>query len=169
VAGATVTITTMHGEVVGAAITGSDGEFVCRGVPSDTYTVVAVAEGMHPSAGTLAVPETGVVRYDAELEPMATLTGVVEAGGRAVPDAQVTVLDTSGELIGIARTDDNGRYLVTDLPGGNHVVVTRGYPSVTTSVMVADGANVHDVELGYDPHCGIDSQPAYGGADVGSH
>ena len=35
--------------------------------------------------------------------------------------------------------------------------------------MVADGANVHDVELGYDPHWGIDSQPAYGGADVGSH
>lgn len=62
----------------------------------------------------------------------ATLTGVVEAGGhRAVPcPMRVTVLDTSGELIGIARTDDNGRYLVTDLPGGNHVVVTRAVGAV---------------------------------------
>jgi len=34
---------------------------------------------------------------------------------------------------------------------------------------VADGANVHDVELGYDALCGIDSQASHGGADVDSH
>ena len=54
-------------------------------------------------------------------------------------------------------------------PGGNYVVVTRDYPSVSTSVMVAVGANVYDVELVYAPHCGIDSRPANGGADVDSH
>ncbi|MFJ1456474.1 MFS transporter [Nocardia sp. N2S4-5] len=149
VAGAAVTLTDTRGEVVGAAVTGGDGGYVCRGVPSGTHTVVVVAPGTRPHAATLTVPESGLLRYDAELAPIVTLAGAVRAGDRTVPDAQVTVLDATGEPIATARTDDEGRYLVPDLPAGEYAVVTRGYPSVVSNVTVA-GESTHDVELSYD-------------------
>lgn len=149
VAGATVTLTEPRGEVVGAAVTGGDGGYLCRGVPSGTHTVVVVAPGMRPHAATLVVPESGLLRYDAELSPIVTLAGAVRAGDRTVPDAQVTVLDTNGEPIATARTDAEGRYRVPDLPAGEYAVVTRGYPSVISTVTVA-GESTHDVELSYD-------------------
>ncbi|MBF6169935.1 MFS transporter [Nocardia blacklockiae] len=150
VAGATVTVTDPHGDVVGAAVTGGDGGYVCRGVPSSTHTVVVVAEGMRPHAATLHVPESGLLRYDAELAPVATLAGAVRAGAHAVRDAQVTVLDAHGDPVATARTNGEGRYLVPDLPTGDYAVVTRGYPAVTDSVTVTGGPNTLDLELSYD-------------------
>jgi hypothetical protein len=52
--------------------------------------------------------------------------------------------------VATARTDDTGRYRVPHLPAGDYVVVTRGYPTVTTSVHVAGAENIHDVQLGYE-------------------
>lgn len=149
-ADATITLTDMHGEVVGSAATDDDGSYVCRGVPSGTHTAAVVAAGMHPTAATLTVPESGLLRYDAELESMATLVGAVRAEGRAVPDAQVTVLDGLGEVVATARTDAEGRYAVAGLPHGDYVVVTRSYPSVASNVTVAGSENAHHVELGYE-------------------
>ncbi|MQY31795.1 MFS transporter [Nocardia aurantia] len=147
---ATVTLTNPHGEVVGTATTGPDGGFICRGVPSGTHTVVVTAAHLRPAATTVTVPESGLLRHDTTLEPLAVLGGVVHAAGRTVPDAHVTILDTTGNRIATARTDDEGRYEVPHLPAGDYVVVTRGYPTVTSNVRVAGTENVHDVQLGYE-------------------
>ncbi|WP_084525676.1 MFS transporter [Nocardia vaccinii] len=148
-AGATVTLTNAHGEVVGAAVTAADGTYSC-GVTPGAHTVVVVADHMRPAASTVVVPESGVLRHDVDLASTATLAGAVQAGDRVVPDAQVTVLDETGELVATARTDETGRYLVPDLPAGRYAVVTRGYPSVASSVRVAGERIRHDLELGYD-------------------
>jgi EmrB/QacA subfamily drug resistance transporter len=151
VAGATVTLTDMRGEVVGAAITAGDGAYVCHGVISGTYTLVAVAEHMRPSAVTLTVPDSGLLRHDIDLAAMAVLAGSAWAdGGRAVPDVQITVLDAAGELTATTRTDESGHYVVTDLPEGRYTVVARGYPPVTSRVTVSGGEVGHDVRLGYE-------------------
>ncbi|MEU0871797.1 MFS transporter [Nocardia brasiliensis] len=148
--GATITLTDLGGEVVGAAVTVADGSYVCQGIVSGTYTLVAVAEHMRPSATTLTVPDTGLLRHDIELAPMAVLAGAAWAeDGRVVPDAQISVLDATGELTATARTDENGRYVVTDLPEGRYTIVARGYPPVTSQVTVAGGEINHDVKLGY--------------------
>ena len=149
-AGATVTLTNMRGEVVGAGVTDTDGGYSCRGVTPGAYTVVAVVDRMRPAASTVIVPESGVLGHDVELEPMGMLVGAVQAGDRVVPDAQVTVLDEIGDLVAVARTDENGRYLVSDLPVGRYAIVTRGYPSVTSSVTVTGSEITHDVVFGYD-------------------
>ncbi|MFF3566640.1 MFS transporter [Nocardia jiangxiensis] len=149
VAGATVTLTNAPGEVVGAAVTGADGTYTCAVTPG-AHTVVVVADGMRPAASTVVVPESGVLRQDVDLDATATLAGAVQAGDRVVPDAQVTVLDETGELVATARTDESGRYLVPDLPVGRYAVVTRGYPSVASSVRVTGERIRHDLELGYD-------------------
>ncbi|WP_063920750.1 MFS transporter [Nocardia mikamii] len=150
VAGATVTLTDPRGEVIGAAVTGGDGGYRCGGVASGTHTLVVVADRMHPAAVTLTIPDSGLLHHDVDLEPMATLAGAVEAHGKAVANAEVTVLDASGGRISTARTDGNGRYVVSDLPAGHYTVVARGYPSVSSTVTVGAGRITHDVELGYD-------------------
>ncbi|WP_433527542.1 MSCRAMM family protein [Nocardia pseudovaccinii] len=151
-AGATITLTDLRGEVVGAAVTGGDGSYVCHGVVSGVYTLVAVAEHMRPSATTLTVPDSGVLRHDIELAAMAVLAGSARAdGGRAVPDVLVSVLDAAGEVTATTRTDENGRYVVTDLLEGQYTVVARGYPPVTGQVTVSGGEIAYDVRLGYEP------------------
>ncbi|MFQ6325271.1 MFS transporter [Nocardia sp. CWNU-33] len=149
-ASATVTLTDMRGEVVGAAITAGDGVYVCHGVVSGTYTLVAVADHMRPSAATLTMPDSGLLRQDIDLAPMAVLAGSAWSDGdRFVPDVQITVLDADGDLTATARTDENGRYVVSDLPEGQYTVVARGYPPVSSRVTVIGGEVVHDVKLGY--------------------
>lgn len=149
--GATVTLTDPVGEVVGAAVSASDGVYLCHGVVPGTYTLVAVADHMRPSATTLTVPDSGLLRHDVELASMAVLAGSAWAeGDRAVPDVQITVLDAAGDLTATARTDEQGRYVVPDLAEGHYTVVARGYPPVTSRVMVAGGEVAHDVRLGYE-------------------
>ncbi|WP_433602507.1 MFS transporter [Nocardia sp. CA-135953] len=150
-AGATVTLTDLRGEVVGAAVTGGDGSYVCHGVASGAYTLVAVAEHMRPSAATLTVPDSGVLRHDIELAAMAVLSGSAWADGGRVPDVLVSVLDAAGEVTATARTDENGHYVVTDLLEGQYTVVARGYPPVTGQVTVSGGEVAYDVRLGYEP------------------
>ncbi|MEU8901518.1 MFS transporter [Nocardia sp. NPDC048505] len=147
--GATVTLTDRHGEVVGAAITAEDGHFVCHDVVSGSYTLVVIAEHMRPYAAALTVPPTGSLRHDIAMDPMAVLTGMAVADGRAVPDVQIMVLDVAGDLTATARTDEDGQYLVADLPEGEYTVVARGYPPVTSRVSVSGGEVEHDVRLGY--------------------
>nr|WP_244969622.1 MFS transporter [Nocardia cerradoensis] len=155
VAGATVTLTDPRGEVIGAAVTGGDGGYRCGGVASGTHTLVVVADRMHPTAVTLTIPDSGLLHHDVDLEPMATLAGAVEAHGKAVANAEVTVLDASGDRISTARTDGNGRYVVSDLPAGHYTVVARGYPSVSSTVTVGAGRITHDVELTYDESASV--------------
>ncbi|MEU7144820.1 MFS transporter [Nocardia sp. NPDC046473] len=156
--GATVTLTDLRGEVVGAATTTADGRYTCHGIVSGTYTLVAVAEHMRPSATTLTVPESGLLRHDIELGPMAVLVGsAVAEDGRPVPDAQISVLNTTGDLTATARTDDTGRYLVTDLPQGQYTVVARGYPPSTSRITVTGGEVNHDVKLSYQ----LDDSPSH--------
>ncbi|WP_063021716.1 MFS transporter [Nocardia niwae] len=149
--GATITLTDLDGEVVGSANAAADGAYVCHGVVPGTYTVVAVAEHMRPSAAALTVPDSGLLRHDIVLTPMAVLAGSAWSdGGRAIADVQISVLDAAGALTATARTDENGRYIVADLAEGDYTVVARGYPAVTSRVTVSGGEVAHDVRLSYE-------------------
>ncbi|MGW5451431.1 MFS transporter [Nocardia sp. NPDC003979] len=150
--GATVTVTDLRGEVIGAAVTGGDGTYACHGVVSGVYTLVAAAEHMRPSAITLSVPAGGVLRQDIELSATAVLTGSAHADdGNPVPNALVSVLDAAGAVTATARTDENGRYVVADLREGQYTVIARGYPPVRDQVTVSGPEVVHDVRLAYEP------------------
>lgn len=149
-AGATITLTDPHGDVVDTAITAKDGHYVCHGVVSGTYTLVAVADHMRPRATTLTVPDSGLLRHDVELAPMAVLSGWAWADeGSPVPDAQITVLDTAGDVTASVRTDEHGHYMVQDLPEGDYTVVARGYPPVSNRVTISGAEVTHDVRLGF--------------------
>lgn len=150
-AAATVTVTDQRGEVVASATSDGNGSYLCHGVVPGTYTLVAVADHMRPSATALTVPDSGLLRHDIELSPMAVLTGSARSeNGRSLEDIQITVLDAAGEVNATVRTDENGRYVVTDLPEGQYTVVARGYPPITGQVSVTGTQADFDVRLGYD-------------------
>ncbi|NNH70744.1 MFS transporter [Nocardia uniformis] len=149
-AGATITLTDPEGNVVGTAVTAEDGNYICHGVISGTYTLVAVADHMRPRATTLTIPDSGILRHDIELAPMAVLSGWAWADeGCPVPGAQITVLDTAGDVTASVHTDAHGHYRVADLPEGDYTIVARGFPPVSNRVTVSGAEVTHDVRLGY--------------------
>ncbi len=150
-ANVTVTLTDGRGEVNGAFITTTDGTYAFVGVGAGAYTLVASGPGYRPVAVTLTVPDSGVLRHDVELSSSVQLTGVARTeGDRVVPDARITVLDAEGNVAAVARTDAEGRYLVSDLPAGTYTVVASGYPPATSQVELTGGEAGHDVRLSYD-------------------
>ncbi|GAA5163678.1 MULTISPECIES: MFS transporter [Amycolatopsis] len=150
-AGVTVTLTDSRGEVTGASITTAEGAYTFHGVGAGTYTLVASAERMRPVALMLTVPESGVLRQDVELASAVVLAGTARTDGdRVVPDARITVLDAEGNVAAVARTDSEGRYVVSDLPEGDYTVVASGYPPATSQVNLLGGEATHDVRLGYE-------------------
>ncbi|MGW3997874.1 MFS transporter [Amycolatopsis sp. NPDC004772] len=147
----TVTLTDGRGEVNGAFITTADGTYAFVGVGAGAYTLVASGAGYRPFAVTLTVPDSGVLRHDVELASSVLLSGTARTeGDRVVPDARITVLDAEGNVAAVARTDGEGRYLVSDLPAGAYTVVASGYPPATSQVELTGGEADHDVRLSYD-------------------
>lgn len=150
-ANATVTLADSRGEVTAACGTQADGTYVFTGVTSGTYTLVASGDRLRPAAVTLTVPDSGVLHHDIELAGSVLLSGTALAeDDRPVRDARITVLDADGNVAAVARTDESGRYVVSDLPEGDYTVVASGYPPATSQVTVAGGEAEHDVRLGYD-------------------
>jgi EmrB/QacA subfamily drug resistance transporter len=148
---ATVTLTDSRGEVNGAFITADDGVYTFNGVGAGQYTLVASGAHYRPVAVTLTVPDSGVLRHDVELAGAVLLQGTARTEGeRIVPDARITVLDENGNVAAVARTDGEGRYVVSDLPTGSYTVVASGYPPATSQVSLSDGEAEHDVRLSYD-------------------
>ncbi|HEY2061801.1 MAG TPA: MFS transporter [Amycolatopsis sp.] len=148
---ATVTLTDSRGEVNGAFITADDGVYTFNGVGAGQYTLVASGAHYRPVAVTLTVPDSGVLRHDVELAGAVLLQGTARTEGeRIVPDARITVLDENGNVAAVARTDGEGRYVVSDLPTGSYTVVASGYPPATSTVSLSDGEAEHDVRLSYD-------------------
>ncbi|MEU7788538.1 MFS transporter [Amycolatopsis sp. NPDC049159] len=150
-ANVTVTLTDGRGEVNGAFITTADGTYAFVGVGAGAYTLVASGSGYRPVALTLTVPDSGVLRHDVELASSVLLGGTARTeGDRIVPDARITVLDAEGNVAAVARTDGEGRYVVSDLPAGAYTVVASGYPPATSQVELTGGEADHDVRLSYD-------------------
>ena len=166
-AGATVTLTDARGEVTGAAISDAEGGYVFTGVGSGSYTLVASADRMRPVASLITVPESGVLHQDIEIAPAVLLAGTARTdSGRPVPDARITVLDAAGNVAAVARTDENGEYVVSDLPEGDYTVVASGYPPATSQVNLPGGGDIqHDVRLGYEQVLDQLGDPASNGAE----
>jgi EmrB/QacA subfamily drug resistance transporter len=151
-ANATVTLTDDRGEVNGAYITHADGIYTFHGVGAGHYTLVASGQQYRPVAVTLTVPDSGILRHDVELTGAVLLAGTARTeDDRIVPDARITVLDATGNVAAVARTDAEGKYVVSDLMEGDYTVVASGYPPATSQVNLLGGVEAsHDVRLGYD-------------------
>ncbi|UUV27962.1 MFS transporter [Amycolatopsis roodepoortensis] len=152
VAGAALTLIDHNGNQVARTHTNENGAYSFAGIVGGRYTLVASGRWFRPVAATLTATGAGVLRHDFELVSTILLSGVARTDGdRVVPDARITVLDSSGGVAAVARTDAEGNYTVSDLPAGTYTVIASGYPPATSRVDLLGGEQAeHDVRLSYD-------------------
>lgn len=154
-AGAEVTVTVDGRRVEGAHVvllhaqgnyrsdrpSGADGVVLMRGLPPDTYTLVATHPDFLPSdRQTFSLQDGQLHKVEAALKPGAGIDGqVVDTLGAPVPNVSVTMTPRGAEP---AVTDANGRFSLRPLrPKGLYAlrVVERGYDQVDRVVAAAGG------------------------------
>jgi EmrB/QacA subfamily drug resistance transporter len=152
IAGATVTVTDAHGDVVAHRVTAADGGYDIDDLVQGDYTLVVTATGFRPRATIVTVPATGRAVHDVELVGGARLVGVARAGRSQLPlpDARVSLVDADGRVVAVARTGYDGSYRFSDLRSGHYTVIATGYPPVTGVVDIGStDEHEYDVELGF--------------------
>jgi EmrB/QacA subfamily drug resistance transporter len=152
ISGATVTLTDVRGEVVGAAVTGPDGRYVLADLYPGEYTLTAMALRTRPIARPVTVGGVGAHQFDVVLRSNATVAGVVRAArsGQPLTDISVTLVDAYGNVAGTTLTGQDGRYEFGDLLPGTYTVTASGYAPVASRVDLAGERVAHDIALG-DP------------------
>ncbi|MFE2376477.1 MFS transporter [Streptomyces sp. NPDC059398] len=149
---ATVLVTDVLGEVLGAEQTGPGGEFTFTGLPAGEFTVAANAAGHRPTAVPVVVGDGAPGRVEITLTAGVRLRGAVRsgAGRRPLPDARVTLVDATGTVAATATTDAYGAYAFADLEAGEYSVIASGYPPVATPLRVTgSGTDALDIDLAH--------------------
>ncbi|WP_372487562.1 MFS transporter [Streptomyces lomondensis] len=146
VAGATVVVTDVCGDVVATGTTDASGAFGLGPVPDGDLTIAVNATGYRPAALPVRMPGAPATGLKVLLHPGARVQGVVRTGtGRdPVADARVTLVDAAGNVVGTAITGTDGAYAFTGLDAGDYSLIASGYAPVATTVTV-DGRGPSDV------------------------
>ena len=141
VAGATVVVTDVRGEVLASATTGADGTFAFHELVAGQLVLAVSATGHRPAAVPVEAGGPDVARCEVELRPSAGIAGVVTAAstGQPLADARVTLTDAEGNLVATTITGADGAYAFADLAEGDYTMVAGGYPPVATAVRL-DGS-----------------------------
>ena len=139
-------VVTAQGDSSYSAKSGQDGRFRLTDMEPDDYSLSyqasgfqgvnqsgRVGAGQHLSVGTIEMsplPDSGLI------------SGVIrDAQGVPIPGAQVSL---AGASAGQTVSDENGRYLLSSLPGGIQLAVSsEGYVTVTAAASVVAGSHLN--------------------------
>ncbi|MBB5785433.1 carboxypeptidase regulatory-like domain-containing protein [Jiangella mangrovi] len=146
-AGVELTLTSPGGEVVATAVTGDDGGYVFEGVAPGEYDVtMTVPDGLFPvgptelPADAVAAEVTGVdfdlTASEPEPEVHDVPGTVTDPSGDPVPDADVVLETPDGDPVAETTTDENGDFLLPDVPAGDYDLVITPPGGAPTEVPV---------------------------------
>jgi hypothetical protein len=150
-AGVTVTLADLRGEVVVGGNTGESGGYLIEDLAPGRYTLALSAPACQPTALQVVVADGEETRQDAELRAGARVEGAARtAAGTSVPDARVTLLDPGGNVAAVATTGPDGRYSFENLAEGDYTVIATGYPPAASRLRISSAQpHTHDVQLGH--------------------
>jgi EmrB/QacA subfamily drug resistance transporter len=150
-AGVTVTLADLRGEVVAAGSTDEAGRYVLEDLAPGRYTLALSAPSCQPTALQVVVADGEETTQDAELRAGARVEGTARTTtGTPVPDARVTLLDTDGNVVAVATTGPDGGYSFENLAEGDYTVIASGYPPAANRLRISSGQpHSHDVQLGH--------------------
>ncbi|MFH8492545.1 MFS transporter [Streptomyces coeruleorubidus] len=150
VVGAMVVAADVRGDVLAAGLTDTDGTFGFSELVPGLLTLAVTAAGYRPVALPVEIAAQGVTRTEVELSAGLQVRGVVQAAGRPLNDARVTLVDAAGNVVASATTGEDGGYAFADLDGGEYTVMAAGYPPKATNLTVhGSGVESHDIELSH--------------------
>lgn len=132
IAGARVSIDALAAQTQ----TDSTGRFVLGGLSVRNVTVVFRHLGYRPAIATLEVPAGQTLNLGISLVPLAEeLTAVVvraailnQVAGMVVSDSNTPIANVTVDVLGLDRkisTNDEGRFLLTDLAPGSYIMQFR--------------------------------------------
>ncbi|MGW0758343.1 MFS transporter [Streptomyces sp. NPDC002814] len=150
IGGAMVVAADVRGDVLAAGLTDTDGAFSFAELVPGQLTLAVTAAGYRPIALPVEIAPQGVTRTEVELSSGLQVQGVIQAAGRPLNDARVTLVDAAGNVVATATTGEDGGYAFTDLDGGEYTVTAAGYPPKATHLTVhGSGVESHDIELSH--------------------
>ncbi|WP_443060099.1 MFS transporter [Streptomyces sp. NBC_00444] len=150
IGGAMVVAADVRGDVLAAGLTDTDGAFSFAELVPGQLTLAVTAAGYRPIALPVEIAPHGVTRTEVELSSGLHVQGVIQAAGRPLNDARVTLVDAAGNVVASATTGEDGGYAFTDLDGGEYTVMATGYPPKATHLTVhGSGVESHDIELSH--------------------
>nr|WP_240509961.1 carboxypeptidase-like regulatory domain-containing protein [Streptomyces malaysiense] len=151
IARAALTLVDRSGRQRARASTGEDGTYELAPREASSYTLVVSAAGHHPRAVRLDAG-AGPAVPDVTLAGLGNVRGTVrhEHTGRPVPDARITLLGASGEVVASAATGADGTYTLQNLAPGAYTVVTSGFGPVLADVTLGEGRScVVDLDVAH--------------------
>ncbi|HWD06192.1 MAG TPA: MFS transporter [Amycolatopsis sp.] len=135
---AAVTLTSLETHEVRRTAPDENGVYAFA-APHGTYLLLVTGPGYAPIARHVTVGAEPV-REDVVLPRSVRLVGTVSADPGPFGGAEVTVLDSAGEVQRVTVTDSAGRYAVEGLPPGRYKVVVTSYePAACPVELTADG------------------------------
>lgn len=142
--GASVVMFTNDGNFRSDRVSGADGVVLMRGMPPNTYTVLATHPDFLPSdRQTVKVEEGQLIKVTAELKPGANVVGqVVDTLGAPVSGVSVGVMPRGTESV---TTDATGNFTLGPLrPNGMYGVRVsqRGFDQTERVMATAGGPSV---------------------------
>ncbi|MEK1833442.1 carboxypeptidase regulatory-like domain-containing protein [Priestia megaterium] len=140
------------------AVTDQNGTYQIPGLAPGEYIVVANARNYARTAvGAIVVADqTMVADLQLSLNP-ATISGTVtDEQGNPIENATVRVVDQNETVLGTALTDQNGNYVISNLPPGSHTIIVTAptFSSQVSGVSLGPGT-LENVNLGLTENPGI--------------
>ncbi|MEI2325688.1 carboxypeptidase regulatory-like domain-containing protein [Priestia megaterium] len=140
------------------AVTDQNGTYQIPGLAPGEYIVVANARDYaRATVGAIvAADQTTMADLQLSLNP-ATISGTVtDSQGNPIENATVRVIDQNETVLGTALTDQNGNYVISNLPPGSQTIIVTAptFSSQVSGVTLGAGA-LENVSLGLTENPGI--------------
>ncbi len=148
VAGATLTVTDLHGNQIARDSSDADGRYRL-GLPTGGTYLLICAEESHQAVASMVAVAAGEVHRDLTLVGAPRIEGrVLRQSGEPVDAAAVTLTDARGEVVGAAVSGPAGDYLLAYLyPGDYTLTATADGTRPTARSVTVDGLGAHHVDV----------------------
>ncbi|MFC0186763.1 carboxypeptidase regulatory-like domain-containing protein [Fictibacillus aquaticus] len=139
--------------------TGAGGNFLIEGVAPRSYTINAyqLNYSIRSTGVIVQSNETANVQLTLIPEPASVAGTVTDNNGAPLSNASVRVVDETDLEIGNGITDNNGNYVIGNLPAGAYTVIVgaRDFSSATTGISLQPGQELTGLAFALDPLGGL--------------